>query len=71
MMLACSAAWDGYRPMTTVDQTMHFVRPAAFDVLADARVVRVSRTATFARVTLTGATDRRPIGIVSGSCAAL
>lgn len=71
MMMACSAAWDGHRPMTTVDQTMHFVRPANFDVLADARIVRVGRTATVGRVTLTGASDRRPVGIVSGSCAAL
>jgi acyl-coenzyme A thioesterase PaaI-like protein len=71
MMLACSAAWDGYRPMNTVDQTMHFVRPASFDVLAEARIVRVSRTATFGRVTLMSATDRRPVGIVSGTCAAL
>jgi acyl-coenzyme A thioesterase PaaI-like protein len=71
MMLACSAAWDGYRPMTTVDQTAHLVRPATFDVLADARIVRVGRTATFCQVTLAGAADRRPIGIVTGSCAAL
>jgi acyl-coenzyme A thioesterase PaaI-like protein len=71
MMLACSAAWDGYRPMSTVDQTTHFLRAATFDVLADARVLRVSRTATFARVTLIGASDRRPVGMVSGSCTPL
>src|SRR5262245_21613217 len=49
MMLACAAAWNGYRPMSVVDQTMHFLRPANFDVLADARVVRVGRTTSFGR----------------------
>jgi acyl-coenzyme A thioesterase PaaI-like protein len=71
MKLACAAAWDGYRPMTTVDQTMHFLRPSSFDVLADARILRVSRTATFARVTLLGASDKRPVGTASGTCSAL
>lgn len=71
MMLACAAAWDGYRPMTTVDQTMHVMRPAVSDVIADARILRVSRTATFAHVTLLGASDRRPVGMASGTCAAL
>jgi acyl-coenzyme A thioesterase PaaI-like protein len=71
IMLACAAAWDGYRPMNTVDQTMHVMRPASSDVLADARILRVTRTATFARVTLYGASDRRPVGMASGTCAAL
>jgi acyl-coenzyme A thioesterase PaaI-like protein len=64
MMFACAAAWDGYRPMTPIDQTMHFLRPASFDVVADARVLRISRTTTFGRVTLLGAADRRPLGTV-------
>lgn len=71
IMIACAAAWDGYRPMCMVDQTMHLMRPAAFDVLADARILRVSRTATFAHVTLLGASDRRPLGMASGTCTAL
>src|SRR5262252_9382952 len=28
MVLACSAAWNGYRPMASIDQTTHFLRPA-------------------------------------------
>ena len=71
MSLACAAAWNGYRPMSTVDQTMHFLRPVNFDVLADARVVRIGRTTTFGRVTLTSATDRRPVGMVSSAYALL
>ena len=43
MVVACSAAWNGYRPMTPIDQTMHFLRPVNFDVVADARVVRIGR----------------------------
>jgi hypothetical protein len=39
MVIACSAAWNGYRPMSTIDQTTHFLRPVNFDVIADARVV--------------------------------
>ena len=53
MVIANLAANRGYRPMTTVDQTTHFMRAAtASDVLADARVVRMGRTMSFGRVTL-------------------
>jgi uncharacterized protein (TIGR00369 family) len=68
MMVACATAWDGYRPMATVDQTMHFLRPVRFDVFADARIVRISRTTTFGRVTLTRAADRQVVGMVSSTC---
>src|SRR3954452_24125770 len=27
MTLACAAAWNGHRPMSVIDQTMHFLRP--------------------------------------------
>jgi acyl-coenzyme A thioesterase PaaI-like protein len=71
MMLACSAAWSGYRPMSVVDQTMHFLRPVNFDVLADARIVRIGRTTSFGRVSLSSAVDRRPVGMVSSAYAIL
>ena len=71
MTLACAAAWNGYRPMSAVDQTMHFLRPVNFDVLADARVMRVGRTTSFGRVTLVGAVDKRPVGMVSSAYAML
>ena len=71
MMLACAAAWDGHRPMSVVDQTMHFLRPVNFDVLADARIVRVGRTTTFGRVSLSSAADRRQVGMVSSAYAML
>jgi uncharacterized protein (TIGR00369 family) len=45
MVFAVSAAAGGYGPMTTVDQTIHFLRPIAnADTLAEARVLRLGRT---------------------------
>jgi len=71
MLVACSAAWNGYRAMTTVDQTMHFLRPVNFDVLAEARIVRIGRTTSFGRVDLYHAADRRPVGMASSAYAML
>jgi acyl-coenzyme A thioesterase PaaI-like protein len=69
MLVACAAAWNGYRPMTAVDHTIHFLRPVNFDVLADARVVRVGRAINFGRVMVSSAVDRRPVGMVSSAYA--
>jgi uncharacterized protein (TIGR00369 family) len=64
MVFAVSSAGGAYRPMTTVDQTMHFLRPAASaDVLAEAKVVRLGRTMTFGSVTLTTDGDARPVAM--------
>jgi len=72
MVIANLAANRGYRPMTTVDQTTHFMRPAtASDVLADARVVRMGRTMSFGRVTLSSTTDNKPVAMVSSAFAML
>jgi uncharacterized protein (TIGR00369 family) len=72
MVIAMVAANRGYRPMTTVDQTTHFMRAAASsDVLADARVVRLGRTMSFGRVTLVSATDNRQVAMVSSAFAML
>jgi len=72
MVIAILAANRGYRPMTTVDQTTHFMRAVtSSDVLAEARVVRLGRTMSFGRVTLFGAADTRPVAIVSSAFAML
>ena len=72
MVIANLAANRGYRPMTTVDQTTHFMRAVtASDVLADARVVRLGRTMSFGRVTLLGAADNKPVAMVSSAFAML
>ena len=72
MVIANLAANKGYRPMTTVDQTTHFMRAAtASDVLADARVVKLGRTMSFGRVTLSSAADNKPVAMVSSAFAML
>jgi uncharacterized protein (TIGR00369 family) len=72
MVIANLAANRGYRPMTTVDQTTHFMRAAtASDVLADARVVRMGRTMSFGRITLSSAGDNKPVAMVSSAFAML
>jgi uncharacterized protein (TIGR00369 family) len=72
MVIANLAANRGYRQMTTVDQTTHFMRAvAASDVLADARVVRLGRTMSFGRVTLSSAADNKPCAMVSSAFAML
>src|SRR5271163_4647635 len=67
MIIACSAAWNGYRPMSTIDQTTHFLRPVNFDIVADARVVRIGRNTSFGRVMLLNAADKRPVGMVASA----
>lgn len=72
MVMAILAAANGYRPMTTVDQTTHFLKAVvSSDVLADARVVRLGRTMSFGRVTLTSANDGKPVAMVSSAFAML
>ena len=72
MGIAILAANRGHRPMTTVDQTTHFMRAvSSSDVLADARVVRLGRTMSFGRVTLLSAADSKPVAMVSSAFAML
>ena len=72
MVIAILAANRGYRPMTTVDQTTHFMRAVkSSDVLAEARVVRLGRTMSFGRVTLSSASDNKPVAMVSSAFAML
>jgi uncharacterized protein (TIGR00369 family) len=72
MVIAVLAASGGFRPMTTVDQTTHFLKAVSgADVLADARVVRLGRTMSFGRVTLASANDGKPVAMVSSAFAML
>jgi uncharacterized protein (TIGR00369 family) len=72
MVIAITAANRGFRPITTVDQTTHFLKAvASADVLADARVVRLGRTMSFGRVTLASAADRKPVAMASSAFAML
>ncbi len=70
MVFAVCAASGRYRPMTTVDLTTHFMRPASnTDVLADARIVRMGRTMAFGQVMLSGGADAKPVAMVSSAYA--
>lgn len=72
MALAIGAASKGFRPISTVDQTTHFLKSvAASDLLADARVVRLGRTMSFGRVDLVSASDHKPVAMVSSAFAML
>lgn len=72
MVFAVCAAAGGYRPMTTVDQTTHFLKPVSrADVLADARIVRIGKSMAFGRVTLINALEHRPVAMVSSAYALL
>ena len=70
MVIANLAANRGYRQMTTVDQTTHFMRAAAgSDVLADARIMRMGRNMAFGQVMLTPAFDVKLVAMVSSAYA--
>jgi uncharacterized protein (TIGR00369 family) len=64
MVFAVSAAAGSYLPMTTVDQTIHFLRPAIrSDLLAEARVVRLGRTMAFGSISIRTENDARPVAL--------
>ena len=60
MVFAVSAACGAYRPMTTVNQTVHFLRPVMTDALAEARVLRLGRSMAFGRITISTEGDSSP-----------
>jgi len=53
MVLAISAKSGGFRPMTTVGQTISFMKPVSgVDAIVEARVLRLGKTLSFGEVTL-------------------
>jgi len=64
MVFAVSAAAGGYLPMTTVDQTVHFLKPAKqTDLLAEARVARIGRAMAFGSITILPVNDTKPVAL--------
>ena len=57
--------------LDSITRPKQLVRPVNFDVLADARIIRIGRTASFGRVMLSSAADKRPVGMVSSAYAML
>jgi len=72
MVFAVSAAAGGYLPMTTVDQTVHFLRPAVrADLIATARVVRLGRTMAYGSIEIHAEGDARPVAMAQTAYAIL
>lgn len=72
MAVAICAAAGEYFPMTTVDQTIHFMRPALrADVLAEARVVRMGKTMAYGSVAIRTEGDARPVAMAQTAYALL
>jgi uncharacterized protein (TIGR00369 family) len=58
--------------MTTVDQTIHFMRPAMrADVLAEARVVRIGKTMAYGSISIRTDNDERPVAMAQTAYALL
>ena len=64
MVFAISSAAGGYLPMTTVDQTIHFLKPASgADLIAEARVIRLGKTMAFGSVTIHTGDATKPVAL--------
>ena len=62
MVIAVASASGGYRPMTTVDLSVHFMKPASnHDVLCTARIMRMGKTMAFGHVTLNAEGNESPV----------
>jgi len=61
MVIAVSASFGGFKPVTTVSQNVSFMRPVAGkDVLVEARVIRLGKTLAFGEIVLRADGDERP-----------
>ena len=60
IVIALSASFGEFKPVTTVSQNVTFMRPIAQqDVLVEARVIRLGKTLAFGEITLRGVKDER------------
>ncbi|MBZ0215351.1 MAG: PaaI family thioesterase [Fimbriimonadaceae bacterium] len=72
MVIAVVGASGGYRPMTTVDMSAHFMKPTSNKaVICTARIMRMGRTMAFGHVILNGEGDENPIVSATAACALL
>jgi uncharacterized protein (TIGR00369 family) len=72
MVFAVSSAAGDYLQMTTVDQTIHFMKPAMrADLLAEARVVRLGRTMAYGSISIATEGDARPVAMAQTAYALL
>jgi uncharacterized protein (TIGR00369 family) len=72
MVIALSSASGGFRPMTTVGQTISFMRPIAnADIVAEARVLRLGKSLAFGEVSISAAGRDEPAAHVMTTYAIL
>jgi len=62
MIFAVAGCLGEFRPITTVNQTASFLRPAAdADVLAEARIIKPGRTIMYGEVTIHAGDPAKPV----------
>jgi uncharacterized protein (TIGR00369 family) len=72
MVIALAAASGGFKPCTTVDLTINFMRPIAkTDAMLEARVMRLGKTLAFATCEIREAGSTKPAAFSTGTYAIL
>jgi uncharacterized protein (TIGR00369 family) len=72
MVVALAAASGGFKPCTTVDLTINYMRPITkADALLEARVMRLGRTLAFCTCEVREAAGTKPAAFSTGTYAIL
>ena len=72
MVIALAAASVGFRPCTTVDLTINYMRPITkADAVIEAKVMRLGRTLAFCTCELREADAAKPAAFATGTYAIL
>lgn len=72
MVIALAAASGGFKPCTTVDLTINYMRPITkADALLEARVMRLGRTLAFCTCDIREASGAKPAAFSTGTYAIL
>ena len=72
MVIALAAASGGFKPCTTVDLTINFMRPIAkADAILDAKVMRLGKSLAFATREIREAGGTKPAAFSTGTYAIL
>jgi len=72
MVIALAAAAGGFKPCTTVDLTINYMRPITkSDALLEARVMRLGKTLAFATCEMREAGAAKPAAFATGTYAIL
>jgi uncharacterized protein (TIGR00369 family) len=72
MVIALAAASGGFKPCTTVDLTINFMRPIAkVDAILDAKVMRLGKTLAFCTCEIREVGGTKPAAFSTGTYAIL